>query len=139
MYILWTSILPLKGRQIIRKKRTGRKKLAGNICKLTQTCIYRKKHVNCSVNSERHLKKLKTRHDAYLGPYLSIYVIKSPIQLVRQVLYIFPEHCSILKANCCCRKKRDVGGWLLIKPADIIIKTMHPPQCLIKRLTVNMN
>jgi len=42
----------------------------------TQTCINWKKYVNSSVNSEGR--------DAYSGLYLSIYVIKSPIQLVRQ-------------------------------------------------------
>ncbi len=52
----------------------------------TQTRIYQKKYVKGSVNWERHLKKLKTRRDAYLGLHLFIYVIKSPIQLVRQSL-----------------------------------------------------
>jgi hypothetical protein len=42
----------------------------------TQTCINWKKYVNSSVNSEER--------DAYSGLNLSIYVIKSPIQLVRQ-------------------------------------------------------
>ena len=40
------------------------------------TCINWKKYVNSSVNSEGR--------DVYSGIYLSIYVIKSPIQLVRQ-------------------------------------------------------
>jgi hypothetical protein len=37
-------------------------------------------------NSEGHLKKIKTRRDAYLRLYLYICVIKSPIQLVSQSL-----------------------------------------------------
>jgi hypothetical protein len=47
-----------------------------------QTRIYRKKYVNGSLNSEGHLKN--TSRDVYLGLDLSIYVTKSPIQLVRQ-------------------------------------------------------
>jgi hypothetical protein len=43
-------------------------------------------YVNGSVNLEGHLKKLKTKHDASSGLYLSIYVIKRPIQLVRKSL-----------------------------------------------------
>ncbi len=38
------------------------------------------------MNSEGKLKKLKTGRDAYLGLHIFIYVIKSPIQLVRQSL-----------------------------------------------------
>ncbi len=49
-----------------------------------QSRIYRKKYLNGSVNSEGHLKK--TRHDADSGLDVYIYVIKSPIQLVRQSL-----------------------------------------------------
>jgi hypothetical protein len=56
---------------------------ANTIFKPTQTRIFRKKYVNGSVNSEGHLKKLKTRCDAY---FLSIFVIKSSIQLVRESL-----------------------------------------------------
>ncbi len=46
-------------------------------------------NTNGSVNSEGHLKivKKKYRRDAYSGLDLSIYVIISPIQLVRQSLY----------------------------------------------------
>ncbi len=44
------------------------------------------KGVNGSENSKGHQKHLKTRRDAYSGLDLSIYVIKSPIQLVRQSL-----------------------------------------------------
>ncbi len=39
--------------------------------------INRKKYVNGSVNSEGHLKKFKTRRDAFSGLYLSIYVINA--------------------------------------------------------------
>ncbi len=60
-------------------------KCAANTIKPMQTRIYRKKYVNGSVNSEGHTNKLKTRRDAYLGLYLP-FVIKSPIQLVRQSL-----------------------------------------------------
>ncbi len=44
------------------------------------TRINRKKYVNGSVNSERHLKS-SNRHNAYSGLNLSIYVLKRPIQL----------------------------------------------------------
>ncbi len=44
------------------------------------------KGVNGSENSKGHQGNLKTRRDAYSGLDLSIYVIKSPIQLVRQSL-----------------------------------------------------
>ncbi len=47
-----------------------------------------------SVNSEGHLKKSKTRRNAYLG--IHIYVIKSPIHLVRQSL------STVLLRNVSC-------------------------------------
>jgi hypothetical protein len=60
---------------------------ATNIIKPRQTRIYRKKYVNGSANSKGHQKiKIKTRLNAYSGLDLSIYIIKSPIQLVRQSL-----------------------------------------------------
>jgi hypothetical protein len=39
--------------------------------------VNRKKYGNCSVNSEEHLKNLKTRPDAYLGLYSSKNIIKA--------------------------------------------------------------
>ncbi len=60
---------------------------ATNIIKPMQTRIYRKKYVNGSENSKGHQKiKIKTGRNAYSGLDLSIYIIKSPIQLVRQSL-----------------------------------------------------
>jgi hypothetical protein len=56
-----------------------------NISKPMQTLIYWKKYVNGSENSKEQ-NKIKTRRDTYSGQDLSIYVIKSPIQLVRQSL-----------------------------------------------------
>ncbi len=49
-----------------------------------QTRIYRKKYVNDSENLKG--KKNKTRRNTYSGVELTIYVIKCPIQLVRQSL-----------------------------------------------------
>jgi hypothetical protein len=46
-----------------------------------QTCIYRKKYVNGTGNSERNVKNIKNQARSL---DLSIYVIKSLIQLVRQ-------------------------------------------------------
>ncbi len=65
----------------IKARKSG---LSTNIIKPTQTHINRKKYANVSIISEGHLKKLKTRRDAYSGLYLSICVIKSPKQLMRQ-------------------------------------------------------
>ncbi len=65
-----------------------------------QTRIYRKKYVIGSLRSEEHLKQnKKTRCDAYSGPDVFIYVIKSPIQLVRQsfkwLVYYSYSHFSL--------------------------------------------
>jgi hypothetical protein len=63
-------------------------KICSEHVKPTQTRNNRKKYVNGSVNSERHIKKIKTRRDASLGLYLFILGIKSRILLVRQSHYI---------------------------------------------------
>ncbi len=94
-----------KGRQITRTKAYRQsvwQKWAANIIKPTQSRIYRKKYVNGSVNSEGHVQKLKTRHNAYLGLY-GIYLFvsskaqsiswDSPFSLLFTVADVVP-YCS---------------------------------------------
>ncbi len=57
-----------------------------NIIKQISLRINCKKYYTASVNSKEPLNIFKTRCNAYLGLYPSIYVIKSPIYLARQSL-----------------------------------------------------
>ena len=59
---------------------------ADNIVTPTQTRIYREKYTFCFLKLLKYFKNLKTMRDAYSGLYVSIFVIKSPIHLVRQSL-----------------------------------------------------
>jgi hypothetical protein len=77
-----------QGTIMIRLWLAGMTKISSYITKPTQTRINRNKYVNGSVKckfggTSKNLCK-KTKRDAYSGLDLSIYAIKSPIQLVRQ-------------------------------------------------------
>jgi hypothetical protein len=64
----------------------ARRQKEAAIMRPMQTRIYQKKYVNGSENSKGHKKQTIKGCYTYTGLDLSIYVIKSPTQLVRQSL-----------------------------------------------------
>ncbi len=52
----------------------------------TETRIYKKKYFNGTVNADENLKKLKKQARRLFRPGSVLYVIQSPIRLVRQLL-----------------------------------------------------
>jgi hypothetical protein len=88
---LYPSFLPNGWRpvQIVRQRRKKMTITAPTTLSAIQAAI------QSSVNSEGHLKKFnKPSANAYSGLDVSIYVIKIPIQLVRQSLTHFRTHCA---------------------------------------------
>jgi hypothetical protein len=83
-----TSVQPLKKPTVptVLAHASSWTKKAANIIKPLQTSIYWKKYVNGSENLKGHQKNKNTTCDTYSDLDLSIYVIKNPIQLVRQSL-----------------------------------------------------
>ena len=56
------------------------KKCAANTIKATQTCIYRKKYVNCSVNSEGHINKINNLARRLFRPTYIYLFMSSKVQ-----------------------------------------------------------
>jgi len=103
-----------KAARLLEQKRTGSQYDKNK--RPTQTRIYRKKYVDFSVNSQRDIyKKLRPGATPIWALYLSIHVIKDPIQLVRQ--FLTKQSCPY---SCPLHKPKNflhitALGWLKIE------------------------
>ncbi len=72
---------------------------------------------------EGHLKKFKTRRDAYSALYLSIFVIKSPIEPVRQSLYVLEFYSKLIPVHY----RLEVHGTLMLDDQTLPDPPPPPP------------